>query len=121
MHMTSALTAAALQAVDTLDAKGFTELFAPDGKITFGNSTALEGRTAVEAGCIGFFGLIDGIHHDIVSEWVVGRDTIVELAVTYTRKDGRKVSIPVVSIWTVDDNGLIDEYRVFFDLAPVFA
>ncbi|WP_063040087.1 nuclear transport factor 2 family protein [Nocardia pseudovaccinii] len=119
--MTSALTAAALQAVDSLDAKGFAEYFAPDGKITFGNVPALEGRNAVEAGCAGFFGTIGGMQHDIVNEWVVGKDTIVELAVTYTRKDGRKVSIPVVSIWTVGGTGLIDEYRVFFDLAPVFA
>ncbi|MET8425156.1 nuclear transport factor 2 family protein [Nocardia sp. NPDC004860] len=119
--MTSALTAAALQAVDTLDAEGFAEFFAPDGRITFGNVPALEGRSAVAAGCAGFFGTIDGMHHDIVNEWVVGNDTIVELTVTYTRKDGRKVSIPVASIWTVGDSGLIDEYRVFFDLAPVFA
>ncbi|MFX0574551.1 nuclear transport factor 2 family protein [Nocardia nepalensis] len=115
------MTAAAFQAVDTLDAEGFAELFSPDGKVTFGNVPTLEGRDAVEAGCAGFFGTIDGMHHDIVNEWVVGKDTIVELTVTYTRKDGRKVSIPVVSIWTVDDSGLIDEYRVFFDLAPVFA
>ncbi|WP_433734083.1 nuclear transport factor 2 family protein [Nocardia sp. CA-129566] len=119
--MTSALTAAALQAVDSLDAKGFAEHFAPDGKITFGNIPTLEGRNAVEAGCAGFFGTIDGMHHDIVNEWVVGKDTIVELVVTYTRKDGRKVPIPVVSIWTIADSGLIDEYRVFFDLTPVFA
>ncbi|WP_433684820.1 nuclear transport factor 2 family protein [Nocardia sp. CA-119907] len=119
--MTSALTAAAFQAVDTLDAKSYAELFAPDGKITFGNGAALEGRDAVEAGCAGFFDTIGGMRHDIVNEWVVGKDTIVELVVTYTRKDGRKVSIPVVSIWTVGDSGLIDEYRVFFDLAPVFA
>ncbi|WP_433526814.1 nuclear transport factor 2 family protein [Nocardia pseudovaccinii] len=115
------MTTAALQAVDSLDAKGFAEYFAPDGKITFGNVPPLEGRNAVEAGCAGFFGAIGGMQHDIVNEWVVGTDTIVELAVTYTRKDGRKVSIPVVSIWTVGDGGLIDEYRVFFDLAPVFA
>ncbi len=68
-----------------------------------------------------FFATIDGMRHDIVNEWVVGTDTIVELTVTYTRKDGRRVAIPVASIWTVGDSGLIDEYRVFFDLAPVFA
>ncbi|MGV9817543.1 nuclear transport factor 2 family protein [Nocardia xishanensis] len=119
--MTNALTATALRAVDALDAKGFAELFAPGGKITFGNVPTLEGRDAVEAGCVGFFATIDGMRHDIVNEWVVGNDTIVELTVTYTRKDGRKVAIPVVSIWTVGNSGLIDEYRVFFDLAPVFA
>ncbi|MFR9772755.1 nuclear transport factor 2 family protein [Nocardia sp. SC052] len=119
--MTSALTAAVFHAVDTLDSKAFAGLFAHDGKTTFGNGPVLEGREAVEAGTVGFFGMLSGMHHEIVHEWVVGNDTIVELVVTYTRKDGREVSIPVVSIWTVGDSGLIDSYRVFFDVAPVFA
>jgi len=119
--MTSDLTTAIFKAVDTLDAKGFAEFFAPDGKITFGNNPALEGRETVEAGTAGFLDTIEAIHHDIVHEWTVGKDTIVELAVTYTRKDGQNVTIPVVSIWTFGDGGLIDQYRVFFDLAPVFA
>lgn len=119
--MTSASTAAVFHALDTLDSKAFAELFAHDGNATYGNGPTLEGREAVEAGAVGFFGAIDGMHHDIVNEWVVGNDTIVELAVTYTRKDGQKISIPVVSIWTVGGSGLIDTYRVFFDVAPVSA
>ena len=30
-------------------------------------------------------------------------------------------SIPVVSIWHTRADGLIDDYRVFFDVAPVYA
>ncbi|WP_067474931.1 nuclear transport factor 2 family protein [Nocardia amamiensis] len=119
--MTSALTAAVFHALDTLDSEAFAGLFAHDGNATYGNGPTLEGREAVEGGAVGFFGAIGGMQHDIVNEWVVGDDTIVELAVTYTRKDGQKVSIPVVSIWTVGGSGLIDTYRVFFDVAPVFA
>lgn len=32
-----------------------------------------------------------------------------------------EVDVPVVSVWHTDASGLIDDYRVFFDLAPVFA
>ena len=57
----------------------------------------------------------------IMIEWHQGNDTIVELSVTYDRLDGQSVTIPVVSVWSTTDNGLIDDYRVYFDLAPVYA
>jgi hypothetical protein len=117
----TALTREVFGAVDSLDSPAFAAFFAPDGRITFGNSPALEGRETVEAGTAGFLGSIDGIHHEVVHEWNVGADTIVELQVTYTRKDGNLVTIPAVSIWTVDAAGLITDYRVTFDTTPVFA
>lgn len=39
---------------------------------------------------------------------------------TYTRKDGGTVTVPVVTIYR-PAGGLIDNYRVFIDLAPLFA
>jgi hypothetical protein len=119
--MTSDKTIAVFHAVDTLDAKGFAEFFADNGSITFGNNPAFEGRETVESGTAAFLDTIDGIGHEIVNEWVVGNDTVVELKVTYHRKDGQSVTIPAVSIWNYDGNGLIESYRVFFDVAPVFA
>ena len=40
---------------------------------------------------------------------------------TYTRKDGADVTVPVVTIYRTGEGGLITDYRVFLDLAPVFA
>lgn len=54
-------------------------------------------------------------------EWNAGPGCITELSVGYDRLDGRSVNLPVVSIWHLDPSGLIDDYRVYFDLAPVFA
>src|SRR4051812_23221578 len=113
--MTSDLTIAVLEAIDTLNAKSFAEFFAPDGKITFGNNAPIAGRETVEAATGAFLETIDAINHRIVNEWVVAEDVIVELSVTYSRKDRRKVTIPVVAIWTYGDGGLITTYRVFFD------
>jgi len=107
--------------VDALDAKGFAQFFAADGGLTFGNGPTMVGPEQVEAGCNGFFETIAGMRHAIVNEWQVGDQTIVELEVTYTRKDGDEVGNPVVSIWASDAAGLITDYRVFFDVAPVFA
>ena len=47
--------------------------------------------------------------------------TIVESDVTYTRKDGATVTVPIVTIYHERDDGKIDDYRVYGDVAPVFA
>ena len=107
--------------VDVRDASGFSRFFADNGRMTFGNGEPMMGRAAIEAGVKGFFGTIQGLHHEVVNEWVVGSDYITEAAVTYVRLDGRAVTVPVVSIWHLDGTGRIDDYRVFFDLAPVLA
>lgn len=40
---------------------------------------------------------------------------------TYTRRDDKRVTVPTVSIWRVGGGGLITDFRVFYDPAPVFA
>ena len=49
-----------------------------------------------------------------------GAATIVESTVTYTRKDGSTISLPVVTIYR-GEGELIDDYRIFMDVAPLFA
>lgn len=107
--------------VDGFDPADFAELFAQDGKLVFANGDPMVGPAAIDAGVRTFFTTIKGLRHEIVSEWHQQGDTILELAVTYDRLDGKQVTIPVVTIYHRRDDGLIDDYRVFFDLAPVYA
>jgi len=109
------------QKVDTMDPHALDEVFAEDARMIFGNSEPLVGREAIAAGCGTFMSTLQGLRHRILNEWSVGADTIAETEVTYTRLDGKEISIPGVSIWQVRDDGLIAEYRVFYDPAPVFA
>ena len=39
---------------------------------------------------------------------------------TYTRKDGSTVTVPVTTIYR-GPGDLIDDYRIYIDLAPLFA
>jgi hypothetical protein len=107
--------------VDATDAVGFSRLFAPQGRMRFGNNEAMVGPEAIEAGVGGFFGTIKGLRHTILREWYDGADTAIEELVDYHRLDGDTVTIPAVTIWHVDEAGLIDDFRVYFDLAPLFA
>jgi ketosteroid isomerase-like protein len=107
--------------IDTMDVATIAPLFAQDGRVVFGNSQPLLGIDEISTGTTAFFGTIAGMHHAIGKEWNVGDDTITELKVTYDRTDGQQVTIPCVTIFHTDAMGKIDDYRVYFDVAPIYA
>lgn len=107
--------------VDAQDFDGLAALFAADGSFVLGNREPIVGREAIVAGNAAFFTMVQGIRHELLRDWAVGDTTIAETDVTYVRQDGKEVTVPAVSIWTIDGTGLITDYRVFVDQAPVFA
>ena len=106
--------------IDTMVPEAFAQHLAEDVTMRFGNAPTMHGRDACRAAWAGFCELVDGVHHEVVNQWAVDDVTIAETAVTYTRKDGARVTVPVVTIYRAGGE-LIDEYRVFLDLTPVFA
>jgi limonene-1,2-epoxide hydrolase len=104
-----------------MDVATIVSLFAEDGRVVFGNGKPLVGVDEIRTGTTAFFDTIVGLHHDVVKEWNVGDDTIIELKVTYDRKDGQQVTIPCVTIFHTDAANKIDDYRVYFDVAPIYA
>jgi ketosteroid isomerase-like protein len=108
-------------AVDTKDAAAFGAFLAEDARLRFGNADPLVGSEAIVAGIDAFFSTIEGLRHRIVNQWYAGADTVAETEVTYQRLDGKSVTVPAVSIWRTRADGLIDDYRIFVDLAPIYA
>lgn len=109
------------QAVDSFDPDELVRLLAEDARMVFGNAEPMAGREAIAAGLRAFYATIGGLRHRIVRVWQVGADTIAETEVTYRRLDGKDVTAVAVSIWQTRDDGLISDYRIFVDLAPVHA
>jgi ketosteroid isomerase-like protein len=107
--------------IDRMDADAWASYLAEDATMRFGNEPPVHGRQACRDALASFYELIDGLSHDIVEQWEQGNATIVEANVTYTRKDGQRVTVPVVTIYRTSADDLIGDYRVFIDLAPVFA
>ena len=107
--------------IDSMDPDAFAQYLAPTVTMRFGNGEPLIGRAACRDAWAGFCELVDGVHHDVRNTWEVDDTTIAETDVTYTRRDGRKVTVPVVTVYRVDADDMIDSYRVFLDLGPVFA
>jgi hypothetical protein len=106
--------------IDTMRPELFTQHLAEDVVMRFGNGDPVHGRDAVGEVWGQFCQGIDGVRHELVQQWVQDDATVVEARVTYRRKDGQEVTVPVVTIYR-STGPLIEDYRVFLDLAPVFA
>jgi hypothetical protein len=112
-------------AVDALDAAAFARRFAEDGSFRFGNASPVVGRRQIEESVGGFFGMLGGIRHEIVGLWSGswdGGDVIsVETLVVYTRQDAT-LTDPIAATSTLRmHDGLIQDFRIFADIAPLFA
>ncbi|WP_093909844.1 nuclear transport factor 2 family protein [Streptomyces sp. cf386] len=107
--------------IDRRELSAVADLFAENATMVFGNGEPLAGREAILAANAAFMDTIAGLRHRIVDAWTVDATTIAVTDVTYTRLDTREVTLPAVSIWRVGDDGLIVDFRVVLDLAPVHA
>jgi limonene-1,2-epoxide hydrolase len=112
--------AAVLSAVDAMDVDGFIAHLAEDVRFRFGNGAPVTGHEAVRKAVGAFFPTIRGLRHEILTQCTDGDLRVLEAAVTYTRLDGADVTLPVVSVLRVGGH-LVTEYRVYVDLAPVYA
>ena len=106
--------------VDRMDAKAFASYLAEDCVLRFANADEVVGREAIEAAIAGFFTTIKGLNHRIVEQWEVEDTTIVQNEATYTRMDDHQATVPAVTIYRRNGD-LIDDYRIYVDLAPVYA
>ena len=116
------------RAVDNKDAAGFAAAFTPDGWLRFGNAPPITGREAIREAIAGFFTTFAALRHESAGTYLVGDTLILEAVVTYTRHDGRQVSIPAVTIFRIassaDSDALhptADQCRIYVDLTPLYA
>jgi ketosteroid isomerase-like protein len=107
--------------IERMDAHAWAQYMAPDAVMRWGNEEPIYGREACRAAAAALYARIDGVRYDLVELWEHGEATIVEANITYTRFDGLQVTVPLVTIYRTDANDLISDYRVYTDLAPVFA
>jgi hypothetical protein len=122
---TDPLVSDVFDSIDGMDAAGFAKAFTENGSFTFGNAEPVVGREGIVATVAGFFSSIGGLRHEISGvwsgTWEGGDVKSVEGNVNYTRKDGSMVP-PIPAVSTLRLRGdLIEDYRIFVDLAPLFS
>ncbi len=106
--------------VDTMNLDSFVERHTDDAVVSFNDNPPAVGKDAIRETIGGFWGMIDGLSHDIRSRYEDGDTTILESAVTYTRKDGQQVTIKTASILHRDGDK-VDRLVFYNDPSPIFA
>jgi uncharacterized protein (TIGR02246 family) len=108
------------RAVDSMDPLAQLAFFTPDCTFVFGNHAPVRGHDAIGAHVQAFFSTIAGLEHELFEVWSVDDHVIVRMTVTYTRKDGKRMTFPAAVIWKIRDE-LISEFRIYVDNSPLFA
>ncbi len=106
--------------IDSMEPERFAAHLAEDVTMRFGNADPIHGRDAVRDAWGAFCRDLNGVAHELVEQWAIDGTTIVEAKVTYTRGDDSRVTVPVATIYR-ERGGEIHDYRIFIDLAPLFA
>ncbi len=107
-------------AIDAKDAKAFTEFLTEKASFRFGSAPATHGKAAIETAVSEFFASLAGLSHVINAVVTKGDMLFCEGETTYTRHDGKDVVVPFADVFEYEGDK-IAEYRIYADLAPLFA
>ena len=110
-------------AIDSGDPAAALELLTEDVHFQFGNSEPTVGRDGFAASAANLQTVVAGISHDLTAVWTVGHPdaaVICEMAVSYERHDGRRLTLPCANVFRLRD-GRIADYRIYMDVNPVLA
>jgi len=110
-----------LQSVDEQDADAFAAFLADDATFQFGNQPPVQGKQAIVAGLKQFWTTYNGEEH--ILHTILGTDHCFALEATnvFNRLDGKQVALPAVAITEWNEHGLVTSFRVFIDIAPLYA
>ncbi|GIG68077.1 nuclear transport factor 2 family protein [Phytomonospora endophytica] len=106
--------------IDTFDPDRFVAHLTPGAVFRFANAPVISGRAEIRDAVAAFFDTIAGLTHHVHHVWEHGDVSIAQTDVEYVRKDGGTVLIPNADILTFDGD-LAKDWRIYIDLAPLYA
>lgn len=104
--------------VDRMDPEGLVAWYADDGRFRFGNSEPVTGKAAIAETLRAFYGSITSMSHAKTGCWVSADSGVWEAEVTFGLPDGRRATIPAVSILRLK-NGQVHDFRMVMDASAV--
>ena len=110
-----------LETQDRLDVEAYGKNLTDDCVFQFANNPVVTGKAAILDGLTKFWGSIKQNDHTLLN--IIGTDQKfgLEALNTFTRLDGRQVTVPAFAITERNEQGLATSVRVFMDMAPVYA
>lgn len=119
-HAEADWPAAFFRDADQLELPVLMSWFGSDIDLRLANFPPILGRAAAEATFAEFWSGIRGMHH-VREQLVIDGDTAFQGSqVTYTRLDGREVTMPVASHLRRDAAGTLDRLWIYIDLGPLY-
>ncbi len=106
--------------IDAMDTESFLGFIAPDGEFRFGSAPPVQGHAGIREAVGGFFSSIAAISHELQRMVGEGNTVVCEGEVRYTRHDGSAVTLPFCNVFETA-GGLISLYRIYIDIAPLYA
>ena len=107
--------------VDSMNMEKYLAYHTDNVKLRFGSTPTTEGKAAVEEGLNHLWDALDSMKHTMTGVWQEGNVTIVEANILYTRKDGKAVSLPCVTVLRTEADNLVNDVRINMDISPLFA
>ena len=104
--------------VDRMAPDGLLEWYTDDASFRFANQEPAQGKQAIGDVLRQFYASIQDMHHEPQGIWHDADSGAMEASVHFTTGDGRKVTIPAVSVLRVRD-GLVHDFRFVMDAAPL--
>jgi ketosteroid isomerase-like protein len=110
------------EALDAGDISRVLDTMTEDVRFRFGSAEPTVGRAAVAANATTMAGTVASLSHEPLAVWTVEKPepaVLCEMAVTYRRHDGSRVTLPCLSVFRLRD-GRVADYRIYMDANPVF-
>ncbi len=106
-------------AIDGKDAESFAEFLTDDARFRFGNSPEVIGKAETRRTVSDFFTAVHALSHRILQVWREPGVVICEGEVTYTRKDGSRLTVPFVNVLKTRAS-LVSDYRIYVDASALW-
>ncbi len=113
--------AAFFKDADQLDLPTLMNWFDEDIDLRLGNMPTIHGRGGARQAFEHFWSALKGMSHERVQLVMESNCAFQGSIVTYTRLDGKAVSMPVASHLRLTDEGRLNRLWIYIDLAPLFA
>lgn len=110
-----------LSDADRLDLPTLMNWFADDIDLRLGNMPPIHGKEGAQQAFEQFWSMLKGMSHERVQLVMEGNCAFQGSIVTYTRLDGKAVSMPVASHLRLASEGRLNRLWIYIDLAPLFA
>jgi ketosteroid isomerase-like protein len=106
--------------VDAMRLDEFIDRHTDDAVVIVNNNPQAEGKEQIREAIGGFWQMIDGLNHDVISRYEDGDTVVLESDVHYTRKDGQVVTVKTASVLHRDGDK-VDRLAFYNDPSPIFS